>query len=95
MDVEDGELRSARLEELRCVGRGGGLLDPEIDAGVAVEALALRGVDPGVDGVRLKVENEGRSLRSARFSTAAAARRKGKGGEDGRQQRDDHLHRGR
>src|SRR5204863_113936 len=51
-----------------------------------------RRIDHGADGVRLEVENEGRSLKSARFSTAAAGRQRGHAG-GGRQQRDDPLHR--
>ena len=58
----------------------------------SVEALLQGGVDARVDGVGLEVEDEGRSLRSARFSTAAARHQRGDH-EGGRQQRSDPLHR--
>ena len=41
-------------------------------------AVRLRGVDAGVDGVRLEVEDQGRALRRARFSAAPSAARRGR-----------------
>jgi hypothetical protein len=92
VDVQDRELNRSRLQQLGGVRRRRGLLDVEIGAGLLVVALMQRRVDPGVDGVRLEVENEGRSLGSARFSTASAGRERGRA-DGGRQQRDDLLHR--
>ena len=50
-----------------------GLLDVQVDAGVAVEALGLRRIDPGVHRVGGEIEHKGRAFRHARFRTAPAA----------------------
>ena len=63
----------------------------QVDPGVVVEALSLRGVDPGVDGVGREIEHEARAVRRARFSAAPAAGGAGEQ-EDGRQQRDSPSH---
>ena len=69
-----------------------GAPDREVDPGPFVEALGLRGVDPGVDRIGREVEHQGRAFRPARFSTAPAAA--GGAGEQqgGRQQRSDTSH---
>jgi hypothetical protein len=45
-----------------------------------------------VNGVRAEVENQGRLLGGARFSTVAAAARERERGDDGRQRRGDPSH---
>ena len=50
-----------------------GCVDRQVDAGVAVEALALRRVDARVGGVRGEIEHQRRADRRARFSAAPAA----------------------
>ncbi len=62
LDVEDGEVGAAGLQQLRGVGRVAGLADLELDAGLAVEAARRRGVDPAVGRVRGEVEDQGRAL---------------------------------
>ena len=81
--------KSARpaSQQLRRVGRRGGLAHVQRDALVGERAVGLRLVDAGVDGVRLEVEHEGRLLRGARFRTVVAAGREAGDGYDGRQQR--------
>ena len=73
VDVEDREVGAAGGEQLRRVGRFARLADRQVDAGVAVEALGLRRVDPGVDRVGGEIEHQGRASRRARFRTAPAA----------------------
>ena len=93
VDVEDREVGPAGLEQLRCVGGGRRLADLELDPLALELAARERRVDPGVDGVRLEVEDEGRLVRGARFSTAVAAGDERECGEDGRQRRGDSRHR--
>ena len=64
----------------------------EVDAGVVVEALALRRVDPGVDGVGREIEHERRAFRRARFRAAPPQPASAGEHEDGRQQRDSPSH---
>jgi hypothetical protein len=92
VDVEDRELGAAGLEQLRRVGRRGRLADGQIDAAVGERAVGERRVDASVHGVGLEVEDEGRLVRGARFSTVPATGREADDGEDGRQRRGDPSH---
>src|SRR5262249_24371904 len=87
VDVHDGEVDATGLEQLGAVRRARGLLDVEINTLVVEVAACQCGVDPGMDGVRLEVEDQSRALRRARFSAAPSARREGRAQEGGRQQR--------
>jgi hypothetical protein len=74
------------------VGRFAGRPHLEVDAGVAIEALCLGGVDAAVDRVGAEIEHERRAFRRARFCTVPAAAGETGEREDGRQQRDSPSH---
>ena len=92
VDVEDREVGAAGGEQLRRVGRFAGLVDLQVDSRVGVEALAPRGVDPGVDRVGREIEDQARASRRARFSAAPAAAGDAGEQQSGRQQRDSPSH---
>ena len=58
MDVDHGDVRAACGQQLERVGRGGRDAHAQVELAVGVEVVAQRGVDAGVDGVRLEVEGE-------------------------------------
>ena len=91
VDVEDREVGAPGGEEFRHRAGVAGLAHLEVDAGVVVEAVALRRVDTGVDGVGREIEHERRAIRRARFRAGPAAGPSGEH-EDGRQQRDSQSH---